>query len=69
MKFLDLHGVRHEDVEKIVSDFVHQNEIPFEIITGNSSTMKDLAREALQIFELRARQSPNNYGRLIVVEM
>ena len=36
---LDLHGERHDDVERLVENFVLLNEPPLEIITGNSDMM------------------------------
>ena len=38
-KQLDLHGVRHQDVERLVENFVLLNEPPLRIITGNSEKM------------------------------
>ena len=37
---LDLHGTRHEDVDRIVENFILLNETPLSIITGNSHTMR-----------------------------
>ena len=39
---LDLHGIKHTDVEALVEDFILQNQdqIPLKIITGNSDKMK-----------------------------
>ena len=34
-KTLDLHGVKHVDVERLVENFVLLNEPPLTIITGN----------------------------------
>jgi|TARA_Y100000034_G_scaffold70465_1_gene85032 hypothetical protein len=44
MKKLDLHGVKHEDVDRVVENFVLMNEPPLEIITGNSDKMPTLVR-------------------------
>lgn len=69
MRTLDLHGVRHEDVESQVVDFAHKNDVPFKIITGNSTRMKDLVRQVLTRFELDAyEESDYNLGALIVVD-
>ena len=38
-KTLDLHGVKHEDVDRIVENFVLLNDVPMKIITGNSEKM------------------------------
>ena len=37
---LDLHGIKHADVDILVEDFVLTNKTPMTIITGNSETMK-----------------------------
>lgn len=44
---LDLHGVKHADVEQMVEDYVLLNETPLRIITGNSQPMKDIVRKVL----------------------
>ena len=36
MKKLDLHGVRHSEVDRLVENFVLLNNPPLEIITGHS---------------------------------
>ena len=39
LKQLDLHGVRHDDVDRLVENFVLLNETPIRIVTGNSDKM------------------------------
>ena len=41
-KTLDLHGVKHVDVERLVENFVLLNEPPITIITGNSQRMQEI---------------------------
>ena len=36
---LDLHGIKHEDAERLVENFVLLNEPPLTIITGKSDMM------------------------------
>ena len=43
---LDLHGVRHEDVERLLENFILLNTPPLQVITGNS----DYMREAVESF-------------------
>ena len=47
---LDLHGVRHHNVEDDVFDFVlrHQNLLPLIIICGNSNSMIKIVSNTLQ---------------------
>jgi len=47
MKKLDLHGIKHEDVDRIVENFVLLNNPPIEIITGNSQRMQELVLDVL----------------------
>ena len=41
MRELDLHGVRHEDVDRLVENFILLNNLPVTIITGNSQKMTE----------------------------
>ena len=47
MKTLDLHGIKHEDVDRLVENFVLLNNPPLKIITGNSDKMPKLVRNVL----------------------
>ena len=47
MKKLDLHGVRHSEVDRLVENFVLLNNPPLEIITGHSDKMPQLVRAVL----------------------
>ena len=46
---LDLHGIRHDQVARKVENFVllNQDQIPLEIICGNSQRMIDLVISVL----------------------
>ncbi len=39
-KVLDLHGVRHEEVERLLENFILLNNPPLKVITGNSEYMR-----------------------------
>lgn len=45
---LDLHGVKHKDVEVTVEDFVLVKTPPIKIITGNSKKMRSIVKKTLQ---------------------
>ena len=47
---LDLHGLKHDQVDRIVENFVllNQDHIPLEIICGNSQRMIDLVVSVLK---------------------
>ena len=40
METLDLHGVRHEEVERLLENFILLNKPPLQVITGNSDYMR-----------------------------
>ena len=46
---LDLHGVRHYDVDRVIENFVYINQgsVPLTIICGNSIKMLALAKESI----------------------
>jgi hypothetical protein len=46
---LDLHGVKHQDVDALVENFVlmNQNSFPLTVICGNSVKMVQLAERVL----------------------
>ena len=47
MNQLDLHGIRHSDVDRLVENFVLLNKTPMRIITGNSDRMTELVLTVL----------------------
>ena len=61
---LDLHGIRHHEVEVMVQDFVlnNQSELPLIVICGNSEKMIDLVNNALR--ELNVEFEETRYGRI-----
>ena len=46
---LDLHGVRHHDVDRLVENFIYLNQrhVPLRIICGNSHRMIILVKEVI----------------------
>ena len=53
IKQLDLHGIRHEEVDRLVENFVILNKTPMRIITGNSDKMKELVIEVLDRHDIQ----------------
>ncbi len=47
---IDLHGVRHHDVDRLVENFIllNQEKAPLEIVCGNSQKMIDLVMEVVR---------------------
>jgi len=69
MKTIDLHGVRHDDAIKIITEACAMNETPFVVITGRSDEMKKVVSAAVALFRLKARETIDNPGRVIVDEI
>ena len=47
MKELDLHGIRHDEIDRLIENFVLLEEPPLTIICGNSDKMIRLVRETI----------------------
>lgn len=63
---LDLHGVKHEDVENIVEEFICVNEGTVKIITGYSNQMKIRVKKVLKKYNMKSRpERLTNEGALI----
>ena len=65
-KQLDLHGVRHQDVKRLVENFVLLNEPPLRVITGNSFKMTNLVSEVLDRNEFKYEQF--RQGEIIILK-
>ena len=46
-KKLDLHGIKHDDAERLVENFVLLLNPPLDIITGNSQKMQQIVINVL----------------------
>jgi hypothetical protein len=69
MKTLDLHGVYHDEVDRLVENFILMNDCPLEIITGNSSRMQELVKEVLEKYHFKYRyKNYVNLGALIIYD-
>ena len=60
-KRLDLHGVKHEDVDRLVENFVLLNSPPIRIITGNSEKMMELTLNVLNKHDFEWERWANSY--------
>jgi hypothetical protein len=66
---LDLHGIRHDDAERLVEQHIYHHQPPFEIITGNSLAMQQIVARALAEAGLDYfRANPHNMGAITVIE-
>ena len=67
LKKLDLHGTKHEEVDRMVENFLflNQNDVPLEIVCGNSQRMIDLVLEVLRRVECQ-EYDQIRFGTLII---
>jgi hypothetical protein len=64
---LDLHGIRHSEVEWIVENHIGKNSPPYEIITGNSNKMKEIVLKILNKHKMKYVIWTSNTGSINVV--
>jgi hypothetical protein len=64
---LDLHGVRHHQVDRLVENFIfkHQNNFPIEVICGNSNRMIALVMNVVKRLNCEAEKDVR-YGVVII---
>ena len=64
---LDLHGVRHHEVDRLVENFIllNQNSVPLTIICGNSQTMIDLVYAVIDRHDIQQTRM-DKYGVVII---
>lgn len=66
---LDLHRIKHQDVEERVARFLNWVELPCRIITGDSSKMKTIVKKMVDKYGYHCyHESALNYGSFIVVD-
>ena len=69
MKKLDLHGIKHQKASNMVDTFIRQNKnnLPVEIITGNSLDMQNIIKRITKSYGLRMEpKSHVNLGSYII---
>jgi DNA-nicking Smr family endonuclease len=70
MKTLDLHGVKHADVPKLMDQFLweqmNKKTREVEIITGMSQAMKQVVIKNLKDYDFIYNEAWNNPGKFIV---
>lgn len=68
MKELDLHGLFHHEVKDVVENFVLLNakELPIRIIVGNSTFMRNLTTNVLDMHKFEYEIPLFNPGEVIV---
>ena len=63
---LDLHGIRHADVDVLVEDFCLLTKTPFSIITGNSTVMQKKTINILDKYKFKWLILSQNLGEIII---
>ena len=69
---LDLHGLRHHEIEIKVENFIflNQEEFPLTIICGNSDKMVSLATKTLNKHGCDYRKGAGfNYGKIVIYRL
>jgi len=69
MNKLDLHGKTHEESEFLVIVFIENNidELPIQIITGNSGIMKSIVLKIAKKYKLKVTPKTDyNLGCLLI---
>jgi DNA-nicking Smr family endonuclease len=70
MSKLDLHGKRHEEVSRILENFLYEHMTKktreVEIITGNSQQMKTIVKDIVGEYGMEATEQWGNNGIMIV---
>lgn len=63
---LDLHGVRHSEVDRLVENFIYLNQscMPLKIICGNSNRMTRLVLKVVE--RVGCETSTLHYGTIVV---
>tara|TARA_R110001606_G_C14890472_1_gene592604 strand:- start:171 stop:392 length:222 start_codon:yes stop_codon:yes gene_type:complete len=69
MEILDLHGVKHHQVDEITRIFLNFIDLPCQIITGNSEQMKTIVKNVVREYEWFCYEKDSyNHGTLVIVE-
>lgn len=69
METLDLHGMKHHQVEVEIENFILIHPLPVRIITGNSYVMKQILKSVLDKYNFRFEvENYWNLGSMIVID-
>ena len=67
MKKLDLHKIRHSEVDRLTENFVLLNELPLEVITGKSNKMISIVEKVLKKHQFKYYNKwHTNVGSIVV---
>jgi len=70
MNRIDLHGVRHSEVSRVLEQFIYDHMLKqskeIEVVTGNSSRMKEIVKEIVVDYGMEATEQWGNNGTMII---
>jgi DNA-nicking Smr family endonuclease len=70
MKSIDLHGIKHVDVQRILDVFfwemIQKNHLEVRVITGWSDSMKNIVRLVCKDYNFKVEEEIYNKGSLII---
>ncbi len=70
MKSIDLHGIKHADVQRILDVFfwemIQKNHLEVRVITGWSDKMKNIVRLVCKDYNFKVEEEIYNKGSLII---
>jgi DNA-nicking Smr family endonuclease len=70
MNSLDLHGIKHSEVQVILDQFIWENmqkkTTEVSIITGHSKIMKKIVKEIVEDYMMTCEEEYNNSGKIII---
>jgi|LauGreDrversion4_2_1035121.scaffolds.fasta_scaffold339707_3 DNA-nicking Smr family endonuclease len=70
MDVIDLHGIKHSDVSRVLDEFIWEGmkkkEKVVEVITGKSDQMKRIVTELTSEYNLDCYEDSKNEGKIII---
>ena len=70
MNLLDLHGIKHSEVQKHLDSFIWENmnkgSREIDVITGISEQMKKIVRDIVIDYNMNCYEEPLNPGKIII---
>ena len=70
MKTLDLHGIKHSEVQGLLDHFIWENmknnQKEIEVITGQSEHMKKIVKDCVEDYMMKCEEDFLNKGKLII---
>ena len=70
MYSLDLHGIKHSEVQKHLDSFIWENmnkgSREIDVITGISEQMKKIVRDIVIDYNMNCYEEPLNPGKIII---